>query len=70
MLNLADAVAVIDKRFGRDLFTQADDDDPHITLRNRLGDRAYLADILDHRASTHRLSFQRIRDIVAAAPPQ
>lgn len=51
MLNLADAVAVIDKRFGRDLFTPADNDDPYATLRNHLGERAYLADILDRCAS-------------------
>jgi hypothetical protein len=63
-------MAVIDKRFGRDLFTQADNDDPYTTLRNRLRDRAYLADILDHRASKHRLSFWRLRDIITAAPPQ
>jgi hypothetical protein len=56
MLNLADAVAVIDKRFGRDLFKQADNGDPYTALRNHLGDRAYLADILDRRASKHRLS--------------
>jgi hypothetical protein len=70
MLNLADAVAVIDKRFGRDLFTQADNGDPYTTLRNRLGERAYLVDILDRHASKHRLPFGRIRDIVAAGPPQ
>ncbi len=70
MLNLADAAAVIDERFGRDLFQQADNGDPYTTLRNHLGDRAYLADILDRRASKHRLSFGRIRDIVTAGPPQ
>jgi predicted hydrolase (HD superfamily) len=70
MLNLADAVAIIDKRFGRDLFRQVDNVDAYATLRNHLGDRAYLADILDRRASKHRLSFGCIGDIVTAGPPQ
>jgi hypothetical protein len=70
MLNLADAVAVIEKRYGRDLFQQADSGDPYFALRNHLGDRAYLADIVDRRAGQHRLSFRRIRDIVKEGPPQ
>ena len=70
MLNLADAVAVIEKRFGRDLFQQAHNGDPYITLRNHLDDRAYLADILERHASKHRLSFGRICKIVTAGPPQ
>jgi hypothetical protein len=70
MLNLADAVAVLEKRFGRDLFQQADNGDPYITLRSHLGDRAYLADILDRHASKHRLSFGCIRDIVTVGPSQ
>jgi hypothetical protein len=70
MLRLADAAALIDKRFGRDLFPEADNGDPYATLRNHLGERAYLADILDRCAGKHRLSFGCIRDIVAAGPPQ
>ena len=70
MLNLADALAVIEQRLGRDLLIQTGNDDPYTTLRNRLGDRAYSADILERRASKHELSFRRIVDIVSAAPPQ
>ena len=70
MLNLADALAVIDERFGRDLLKQAGSDDPYTALRRHLGDRAYLADILERRASKHDLSFRCIVDIVRAGPPQ
>jgi hypothetical protein len=70
MLNLADALAVIDKRFGRDLLREADNGDPYTALRRHLGDRAYLADILDRRASKHDLSFRCIVDIATTGPPQ
>jgi len=33
MLNLADALAVIDKRFGRERLKQADNGDPYVILR-------------------------------------
>ncbi len=69
MLNLADAAAVIDKRFGRDLFTQADSDDPYTALRNRLGDRAFLPIFwIIARASTAYRSGASA--IFTAAPPQ
>jgi len=70
MLNVADALAVIDQRFGRDVFRAADNRDPYNTLRAQLGDRAYLADITERRATKHQLSFGRILDIVVSAPPQ
>jgi hypothetical protein len=70
MLNLADALAVIDQRFGPDLLKQAGDDDPYTTLRRHLGDRAHLADILERHASKHALSFRCMVDIVNAGPPQ
>ena len=63
-------MAVIDKRSGRDLFLQADNGDPYTTLRNHLGDKAYLADILERCANKHSLSFVCISDIVTAGPPQ
>jgi hypothetical protein len=70
MLMLADALALIDQRFGRHLLKGAGNDDLCTTLRSHLGDRAYLAEILEGRASNHELSFRCIVDIVSAAAQQ
>jgi hypothetical protein len=68
MLNLADALAAIDQRFGRDVLKQADNCDPYSTLRRYFGDREYLVDILERRASKHDLPFRCILDIVSRGP--
>lgn len=70
MLKAADAIAIVDERLGRDSFRNADLAAPYPTLRNQLGDRSYLGDILERYLGTHELSFGHIVGIVAHAPRQ
>jgi len=69
-LKAADVVAVIDERLGRRLLCALEEDAGLTTLRDHLGDRTYLCDMLDHFLEKHLLSFARIMAIVADAPPQ
>jgi hypothetical protein len=57
MLKLADALAVIDQRAGRGVLADLHDRNPYPVLRKRLGDRPYLADILERCAGRHNLPF-------------
>jgi hypothetical protein len=70
MLKAADAAAVIDHRLGRQVWRELDDGDPLASLRNRLGDRAYLGDVLHTHASKHALPFRCIMELMRSAPPQ
>jgi hypothetical protein len=70
MLKATDAAAVVDRRLGREIWRELEGSDPFASLRARLGERAYLADILLANASKHALPFARIADVTAAAPPQ
>jgi hypothetical protein len=70
MLVAADAAAVIDQRLGRAAWRAIDSRDPFTDLRQRLGAGAYLADILERRASGHALPFARIAELMVDAPPQ
>jgi predicted hydrolase (HD superfamily) len=69
-LRVADAAAIVDQRLGRGGWRELDSSDPYGSLRRRLGERAYLADILQANARKHAVSFDRIAEIIAAAPPQ
>lgn len=70
MLKVADAMVVIDERLGRGIWQTPDSAQPFASLRRRLGDRTYLADILQRYANKHALPFSRLADIIAPAPPQ
>jgi hypothetical protein len=70
MLRIADAAAVIDQRLGRAVWADADGDRPYEHLRQRLGERPYLADMLDRYAGKHALPFDIVAHFMAAAPPQ
>lgn len=70
MLRVADAAAVIDQRLGRQIWSEADRDRPCASLRKQLGERGYLAEILDGLASKHALPFEVVARVIAAAPPQ
>lgn len=70
MLKVADAAAVTDQRLGRGVWRELDSRDPYASLRTKLGERAYLGDILQRHAGKHALPFARIVDIIEAAPLQ
>ena len=67
MLKLADAVAVIDQRLGRNAFGA---DSTYVSLRERLADRSFLADIVERNVGRHGLSFAQIGDTLSSAPSQ
>jgi hypothetical protein len=69
-LKAADAIAVIDERFGRRLLCGVDLTDPYAILRSQLGDLPYLCDILQRYADKHGLAFARIVEIVTGTPSQ
>jgi predicted hydrolase (HD superfamily) len=68
MLKAADAAAVIDERLGRGVWHELDGSDHTASLRRRLSERAYLADILHTNASRHALPFARIVELMGSAP--
>jgi hypothetical protein len=71
MLRLADAVAVIDQGLGRHVWRDLSDAaDAWVSLRRRMGNRPYLAEIVQLHADKHHLPFARIVDLMCAAPPQ
>jgi hypothetical protein len=70
LLKAADAAAVIDHVLGPGIWTAMDRHKPYATLCERLGERAYLSDILERHANKHALSFDHIVRLMAAAPPQ
>jgi hypothetical protein len=70
LLKAADAAAIIDQRLGREVWRQLDHGAPYDGLRSRLGERAYLADILEVNASKHALPIGRIAELMLAAPRQ
>ena len=43
---------------------------PYVRLRDRLGERAYLGDILGRDAGKRALPFERIADFLVEAPHQ
>jgi hypothetical protein len=60
----------IDQSLGRRSFRDMDHAAAYSTLRNRLGDRPYLSDILERFGKKYALPFARIVEIVANAPAQ
>ena len=70
MLKVADVIAVVDHGLGRSVFCSADQADPYTMLRRQLADRPYLCEMLRRYADKHGLSFARIVEIMAEAPPQ
>jgi hypothetical protein len=70
MLKLADAVAVIDHRIGRDGWTRIASDDPWRTLREHLADRPYLAELVKRFADKYSLDFASVVALVTRAPLQ
>ncbi|WFU77662.1 HD domain-containing protein [Bradyrhizobium sp. CIAT3101] len=70
MLKAADAIAIIDERLGRSTLCSTDRSKPYEALRRQLGDRSYLSDILERHSEKHRISFDRLLEIVALAPEQ
>jgi hypothetical protein len=70
MLRVADAAAVIDERLGRDVWRESDGPDAYANLHVRLGERAYLGDILQRHASKRALPFAHIAGFFAGAPQQ
>ena len=70
MLKLADVIAVIDAKLGRQLLCDVDRSDPFTALRAQLRDRPYLSDTLERYTSRHAMSFARIIEIVTASPSQ
>lgn len=70
MLKAADAIAIIDERLGRSSFHDAEVKNPFATLRDKLGHRSYLSDILERYSRKHALPFQCIAEIISSAPTQ
>jgi hypothetical protein len=70
MLKVADVVAVIDQRLGRDLFHEVAADESYTTLRRQLEDHPYLSNILEQYAGKHGLSLAQIRAMVTVVPVQ
>jgi Uma2 family endonuclease len=64
-LKAADTAVAIDQRLGRPVWTKMDRGDPYAGLRARLGERAYLADILERHATCHGLAFAGIAGFMA-----
>jgi hypothetical protein len=70
MLKLADALAVIDQRAGRGVLADLDHRDPYLALRKQLGERPYLADIVESCAGRRKLPFAGIVKVMGEVPPQ
>jgi len=70
MLKVADAIAIIDERLGRDALCNTDRARPYAALRRQLGGRSYLSDIVERYSEKHAVSFDYIVEIVALAPRQ
>jgi predicted hydrolase (HD superfamily) len=65
MLKAADALAVIDEKMGRVALCVTDRANPYPALRDQLGDRSYLSDILERYAGKHGVPFDDLIEIVA-----
>jgi hypothetical protein len=70
MLKLADVVAVIDGRLGRDVVRHLGNVDPYEALRSRLSGRGYLVDMLQHLAEKYAIPLAALASFVADGPPQ
>jgi len=70
MLKLADVIAVIDGRLGRDIARHLDNVDPYEALRSRLSGRGYLVDMLHDLAEKHAIPLATLASFVADGPPQ
>jgi predicted hydrolase (HD superfamily) len=66
-LKIADVIAVIDARLGRQSLRSVDKNDPLAALRTRLADRPYLCEMLERLAKRHELPIMGIIDIAAAS---
>lgn len=69
-LKAADAITVIDEKLGRPALLAIDIASPYAALRSQLGRRSYLADMVEHFAQKHGLSFERLVETIVDAPEQ
>jgi predicted hydrolase (HD superfamily) len=66
-LKIADVLAVIDARLGRNVLREVNGSDTLAALRSRLLARAYLCDMLERYTKKHGLSVSRMIDIVVSS---
>lgn len=66
-LKIADAIAVIDAKLGREVLCGVNRCNPFKTLRTQLIDKLYLCDILERYTRKHGLPVGRVIDIVAGS---
>jgi len=66
-LKIADVLAVIDARLGRNALSEVRGIDIITALRSRLVDRAYLCDILERYTKKHELQVSRMIDIMLSS---
>jgi hypothetical protein len=70
MLKLADVVAVIEGRLGRDVVRHLGNGDPYEALRSSLPERGYLVDMLRHLTEKHAVPLATLASFVADGPSQ
>jgi hypothetical protein len=66
-LKIADVLAVIDARLGRNVLSEAKGSDVLTALRSHLVDRSYLCDMLERYTRKHGLPVSALIDIVASS---
>jgi predicted hydrolase (HD superfamily) len=66
-LKIADVLAVIDARLGRNVLSEAKGSDVLTALRSHLVDRSYLCDMLERYTRKHGLPVSTLIDIVASS---
>ena len=66
-LKIADVLALIDARLGRNVLSEVQGTDPLTALRSRLVDRAYLCDMLERYTKKRGLAVSRMIDIVVSS---
>jgi len=67
-LKIADVVAVIDARLGRQALRDVNRNHPLEALRSPLADRPYLCDMLEQYTTKHGLPVSRVIDIATSSP--
>lgn len=66
-LKIADLIAVVDAKLGREVLSHVDRNDPLVALRGLLADKPYLCDMLEKYTTRRAVPVGHVLDIVAAS---